>query len=90
MEMAYHAVRTRAETASGKMPESWEYNQKAGEDWFNSYMDRHSHLLSVRKAEALGRHRAIMGNDAVLKKYVTNLFLFKFMINMLIGYHYII
>ena len=50
------------------MPLTWENNESAGEDWYYGFMVRHSDKLSLRKPEALGRHRAFMGNDHILKR----------------------
>ena len=45
-----------------EMQLTWEKNESAREDWYYGFMVRHSND-SLRNPEALGRHRAIMGND---------------------------
>ena len=67
--MAYYAKKARVGKAVNKIPKAWRKNQSAGKDWYYLYKERHGEL-SLRKPEALGRHRAIMGNDAVLDRYV--------------------
>ena len=68
MEMAYSIAKGRRDQGLLEMPLTREKNESAREDWYYGFMVRHSNKLSLRKPEALGRHRAIMGNDHVLKR----------------------
>ena len=68
MEMAYSIAKERRDHGLLEMPLTWEKNESAGKDWYYGFMVRHSNELSLRKPEALGRHKAIMGNDHVLKR----------------------
>ena len=67
--MAYSVASKRSNC---KIPRSWHANQEAGEQWYRSFMKRHTEL-SLRKPESLSHSRAIMTNENVINNYYNTL-----------------
>ncbi|XP_074040581.1 uncharacterized protein [Leptinotarsa decemlineata] len=61
-----------AEANDVKVPNSWEENQQAGEDWFTGFMKRNS-TLSIRKPEATSLARMTAFNKTTVGEFFDKL-----------------